>query len=173
MTPATPQTTTPREKKRLPKEKAPTLRCGALGRQQVLQPAAACSELLGCGSASSSGGSSVSGSLGSIGSRSRGSVGSGRSGFRSDRSWCGCWSWGFHGSWCWSRSGLFLLATSGECSSGDQGGQNERVLHFDFPSWTDRILKSHGVRLFGSPGTLWHNALGLHLFGAAADYIGI
>ena len=88
-----------------------------------MQPAAACSELLGCGSASSSGGSSVSGSLGSIGSRSRGSVGSGRSGFRSGRSWCGCWSWGFHGSWCWSRSGLFLLATSGECSSGDQGGR--------------------------------------------------
>jgi hypothetical protein len=157
VTPVTPQTTNPGEGKRLPKEKAPTLRCGALGRQQVLQPAAACNELLGCGSASSSGGSSVSGSLCSVGSgcsSSRGSVGSSGSGFRSSRSCLRsdrCGSWCFHSgrSWCWS--GLFLLATSGECSSSDQGGQNERVLHFDFPSWTDRILKSHGVRHVFAP----------------------
>ena len=52
---------------------------------------------------------------------------------------------------CWCRSGFFLLATGGECSSSDQGGQNERVLHFDFPIWTDRILKSHGARLRKAP----------------------
>lgn len=113
------------------------------------------SELLGFGSCAGSGrSSSVSGSLGGVSSRS-GSVGSSRSGVGSDRS-CGFhsgWSWGWSlyrsGSWCWS--GFFLLATSGECSSSDQGGQNERVLHLDFPSWTDRILKSHGVRLVKKP----------------------
>lgn len=111
------------------------------------------SELLGFGSCAGSGrSSSVSGSLGGVSSRS-GSVGSSRSGVGSDRS-CGFhsgWSWGFYRSrsWCWS--GFFLLATSGECSSSDQGGQNERVLHLDFPSWTDRILKSHGVRLVKKP----------------------
>lgn len=166
----------PAQKKRGTIKKAPTLQCGALVQWRALQPARACSKLLGCGSAGCSSCSSISSSLGCVsggGSGSRGSVGSGRSGFRSGGSWCGRWSWGFHGSGCWRRSWLFLLATSGECSSSDQGGQNERVLHFDFPSWTDRILRSHGVRLCGSPGTLWHNALGMHRLGAATDYIGI
>lgn len=134
-------------------KKAPTLRCGAWARAGTNRPST-CSELLGCGSASSSGGSSVSGSLGSVGSRSSVSsrsggwssscVGSSRSCGFGGRSGCSGRSFHGSGSRCWS--GLFLLATSGECSSSDQGGQNERVLHFDFPSWTDRILKSHSVR---------------------------
>lgn len=106
------------------------------------QPAASC--LLGCGSASGGRSCGVSGSLGcvscrrcrsGIGSRRCGCIGghgsgsfggSRRRGSRSlDGSWCRCWS------------GFFLLATSGEGSSSDQGGQNERVLHFRF-SYVDR-----------------------------------
>ena len=114
-------------------------------------------ELLGFGSsASRSGSSGVSSSLGSVSGRSS-SVSSRCSGGRSSSVGSGrsCWLGGgsrccggsFHRSGCGCWSGFFLLATSGECSSSDQGGQNERVLHFDFPIWTDRILKSHGVRL--------------------------
>ncbi|PJI96919.1 hypothetical protein CLU85_1676 [Acidovorax sp. 69] len=162
-------------------KKSPDLTVGAIfAKNRFCNQFRACSNLLGCGSAGSGGGSSVSSSLGSVSGWSRSvssrchgrwssSVGGGRSGWLGSRRWCCGRS--FHGSWCWS--GLFLLATSGECSSSDQGGQNEGVLHFDFPIWTDRILKSHGVRLPEAHGTHWHNALGEHLLGAAADYIGI
>ena len=122
-------------------------------------------QLLGSGSAGSGCSSSVSSGLGSISSRccSRSSVGSGRSGFGSggcgSRSGCRCFHCG--GSGRRSRSGFFLLAAGGEGSSSDQGGQNERVLHFDFPSWTDRIFESHGVRLLEAPVPIG-NALDLH-----------
>jgi len=131
--------------------------------------ARACSNLLGCGSAGSGSSSSVSSSLGSIsgGSSSVSSRCSRSCGVGSGRS---CWLGGrsrssgrsFHRSGCWS--GFFLLATSGECSSSDQGGQNEGVLHFDFPIWTDRILKSHGVRL-PEPMHALAQCTCLHLFG--------
>ena len=75
------------------------------------------------------------------------SVGSGRSCWLGGRSGCCGGSLHRSGCGCGYWSGFFLLATSGECSCSDQGGQNERVLHFDFPIGTDIILKSHGVRL--------------------------
>ena len=133
-------------------------------------------DLLGSGSASSGRSSGVSSSLGSVGRRSGSCVRSsrcGRSSFRSGRSWCRSRCRCFHrsGRRCWS--GFFLLATSGECSSCDQGGQNERVLHFDFPSWTDRVLREATASGFViAPDPLAH-ALGLHHFGAASNYIGI
>ena len=160
-----------------PKTKKPRPCGGALhGSRQVAKPASSSlSEegLVGGGSARSGRGSSVSGSLGCVGSRSRSGVGGGGSGFGSSRGRCGSRSGCFHGSWCRCRSGFFLLATSGECSSCDQGGQNERVLHFDFPSWTDRVLREATASGFViAPDPLAH-ALGLHHFGAASNYIGI
>ena len=133
-------------------EKSPDLAVRGLWHQPVFQPVRNRSNLLGCGCAGSSCSSrGISSSLGSvwgscIGSRSCGI--SGRSG-RSRGCWLGsrCSSRGFHRCRSGSGSGFFLLAASGECSSCDQGGQNERVLHFDFPIGTDIILKSHGVRL--------------------------
>ncbi len=101
-------------------------------------------ELLGLrSSAGSSSGCSVSSSLGSVSSRSgfsgssRSGFGGSRSGFRSGR----CWSWSgcSHGSWSWS--GFFFFTASGQGSSSDQGGQNDGVLHFKFPSWTDKKLE--------------------------------
>ena len=107
-------------------------------------------ELLGFGSsASGSGSGGVSSSLGSVSSRSgsvrssrsgsvrssRSSFGSGwssRSGFRS-RSWSSC------RSRCWS--GFFFFTASGQGSSSDQSGQNDGVLHFKFPSWTNKNLE--------------------------------
>ena len=165
------------QKSARPKTKKPRPCGGALhGSRQVAKPASSSlSEegLVGGGSARSGRGSSVSGSLGCVGSRSRSGIGGGGSGFGRSRSGCRSRGGCFHGSWCRCRSGFFLLATSGECSSCDQGGQNDRVLHFDFPSWTDRGLEgSHGVRLRKAPDPLAH-ALGLHHFGAAANYIGI
>ena len=114
------------------------------------------SDLLGGRSCAGSGGSSrVSSCLGRICS-SRSSVSSSGGGSGSVRSgsfcgWCRCSGWCFHWSGSWYWSGFFLLATSGECSSSDQGGQNERVLHLDVPSWTNRILKSHRARLLEKP----------------------
>ena len=84
---------------------------------------------------------SVGSSLGSVcrssGSRSvggRGSSSGGSSvGGSSSRSGCGlrCGCGSSHRSRC--RSGFFLLATGGESSSSDQGGQNERLVHFKVP----------------------------------------
>lgn len=153
-------------------KKAPDLAVRGRGLGRPWGQPRACSDLLGCGSAGSGGGSGVSSSLGSVSGRSssvssrcsggRSSVGSGRS------CWLGggsrCCSRSFHRSGCGCWSGFFLLATSGECSSSDQGGQNERVLHFDFPIWTDRILKSHGVRL-PEPMHALAQCTWLHLFG--------
>ncbi len=154
-------------------KKAPDLAVRGRGTGRPWGQPRACSDLLGRGSAGSGGGSSVSSSLGSVSGRSS-SVSSRCSGSRSSSVGSGgsCWLGGgsrccggsFHrsGSGCWS--GFFLLATSGECSSSDQGGQNERVLHFDFPIWTDRILKSHGVRL-PEPMHALAQCTWLHLFG--------
>lgn len=154
------------------KQKSPDLAvrgfqvCGPLG-----PPYREDKRLLGCGCTSGCGSSCVGSGLGSVSSRSSfGRSRSGGSGFGSGRS--GSSSRCLHcrsGSRC--RSGLFLLAAGGEGSSSNQGGQNERILHFDFPIWTDRILKSHGVRLLEAPARM-DGALGLHHFGAAMDYIG-
>lgn len=139
-------------------KKSPDLAVRGCGVGRFRNQPRACNQLLGCGSAGSGSGSSVSSSLGSVsgwsssvssrcGGRSCSVGSSRRCGFGGRSRGCGR---GFHrcGSRC--SSGLFLLATSGECSSSDQGGQNEGVLHFDFPIGTDRILKSHGVRLTGA-----------------------
>lgn len=155
------------------KKKPRTLRCGAVAQADLGVSPEPAAILLGCGSAGSGGGSSVSSSLGSVSGRSSSvssrcsggrssSVGSGRSCWLGGGSRCCGGSFHRSGSGCWS--GFFLLATSGECSSSDQGGQNERVLHFDFPIWTDRILKSHGVRL-PEPMHALAQCTWLHLFG--------
>lgn len=138
-------------------KKAPSLRRGFMRAAAGLKTCRCQRYLLGSGSASSCRGSSVSSSLCGVSSRSRGSgVGSGRSCLGGCRcgSWSGGWCRCFHrsGSRCWS--GFFLLATSGECSSCDQGGQNERVLHFDIPSWTDRVLREATASGFESPGSV-------------------
>ena len=108
-------------------------------------------ELLGFGSsASGSGSSGVSSSLGSVSSRSGGvvssrgcsCVGSSRSSFGSSwscRSGFSSRSWSSCGSWCWS--GFFFFTASGQSSSSDQSGQNDGVLHFKFPSWTNKNLE--------------------------------
>ena len=80
----------------------------------------------------SSGSSSRSGSSSSArcSSDSAGSGGSSSvSGRSSSRSRCR----GSGGSRCRGRSGFFLLAAGGESSSGDEGGQDERLVHFGFP----------------------------------------
>lgn len=132
-------------------KKSPDLAVRGLGTDWSCNQPRACSNLLGCGSAGGGRSGSISSGLGSISSGSRSvssrcgwssSIRGGWSGWLGGRGWCR--GRGFHR--CGSWSGFFLLATSGECSSSDQGGQNEGVLHLDFPIWTDRIFKSHGVR---------------------------
>lgn len=118
-----------------PDRKSDRVFCCLKGAGRVASPWAA--GLLGGGSsASGSGGSSVgsglggvSSSVGSGGGSSRGSLSGGRSSFSGG---CGSRSRGFHRSGCRCGSGLFLLATSGECSGSNQGCQNEGVLHFSF-----------------------------------------
>src|SRR6218665_866128 len=68
--------------------------------------------------------------------------------------------WCRFGSRHFCRSGccrFFLLATSGKCSSGDQDGQDEGFLHFDFllegQGGTDTNLDNQGI---GCAETLVH-----------------
>ena len=104
------------------------------------------------GSSFSSGLGSVSGSLGSVASsvgsisssashgassRTHGSTSSGSSfgcsgGGRGSRSFSRCRSGSSHRSGCGCRSGLFLLATSGQSSGSNQSGEYERLIHFSF-----------------------------------------
>lgn len=80
----------------------------------------------------SSGSSSRSGSSSSArcSSDSAGSSGSSSvSGRSSSRSRCR----GSGGSRCRGRSGFFLLAASGKSGGSDQGGQDERLVHDEFP----------------------------------------
>lgn len=151
-----------------PHKKAPTLRYGAFLIHNTSQPESqpALMLLLGFGSASSSRGSSVSSGLGCISCRSssvgcRGSsVGSCR---RCGFSRCCGRSGSFHRCGSCGRSGFFLLAASGEGSSSNQSGQNERVLHLGFLVEQTKILKSRSVRPRKVPAHIG-TAFRLHLF---------
>lgn len=159
------------------KQKPRFLRKRGFGEERLLPRAATNSvrQLLGLRSAGSSSSGCVSSSLGSVSSRScvgsggsRSCVGGSRSSFGSSRSWscCRC------RSWCWS--GFFLLATGGESSSSDQGGQNDGVLHFKFPSWTDKKLEKPQRPALKALVRIGAMHLRVAPFsGAAINYIGI
>jgi hypothetical protein len=42
-------------------------------------------------------------------------------------------SWSSSRGWSWGWSWLFFFTASGQSSCSDDGGQNEGLVHFDFP----------------------------------------
>lgn len=164
---------------RIKKQKPRFLRKRGFGEESLLPRAATNSvrQLLGLRSAGSSSSGCISSSLCSVSSRSciggggsRSCVRGSRSGFRSSRSRSGCRSCCRCRSWC----GFFLLATSGESSSSDQGGQNDGVLHFKFPSWTDKKLEKPQRPALKALVRIGAMHLRVAPFsGAAINYIGI
>lgn len=129
--------------------------------------------LLGSRSGVSSSRSGIGCSLGSIASSrsSRGSgVSSSSSGFGSDGSRCSC---RLSSHWCGSRSRLFLLATGSQGGSSDQGGDDERLVHFRFSLRTVKKTKNATTPSLLQPGSaLAESAPAGHVFISADDYIG-
>ncbi len=126
--------------------------------------------LLGGRSSVSSSRSRVGCSLGGITSSGSGvssGIGS-RSGFRC-RSRSGL---GSHrsGSGCGSR--LLLLATGGQSGSSDQGGDDERLVHFRFSLRTVKKTKNATTSSLLQPGSaLAESAPAEHIFNSTGDYI--
>lgn len=130
--------------------------------------------LLGSRSGFASGRSRIGCSLSSragIHGSSRRSVGCSGCGFRSG----GCRSSRLdgHRSGCRSRSRLLLLATGGQGSSSNQGGDDERLVHFSFSLRTIKKTKNATTSSLLQPGsalaecTPWE-----HVYNSVGNYIG-